>query len=126
MTDQVEHEARALRQRRAWRARQVVKRGLHALTAKLWSSFWLIVIVAVIMASLVALGDLSVGLALASFSGFVAAVLLLPIQETDQEEEARYAPSPVVDRGRSAMSATLRVHMMRSRSSCPSLEVLKK
>ena len=105
MTDQVEHDARALRQRRAWRARQVVKRGLRALTAKLWSSFWLIVIVAVIMASLVALGDLSVGLALASFSGFVAAVLLLPIQETDQEEEARYAPSSEVDRGRSAMSA---------------------
>lgn len=107
MTDQAEHDARALRQRRFWRVRQAVKRGLHALTAKLWSSFWLIVIVAVIMASLVALGDLSVGLALASFVGFVAAVLLLPLQETDHEEAAAYSPSPVVNRSRSPMSAVI-------------------
>jgi two-component system, OmpR family, phosphate regulon sensor histidine kinase PhoR len=107
LTDQVEHDARVLRQRRASHARQVVKRGLNALTAKLWSSFWLTVIVAVIMASLVALGDLSVGLALASFAGFVAAVLLLPHQETDQEEEESFTPSPVVDRSRSLMSAVV-------------------
>ncbi len=107
MTDQAEHDARVLRQRRASHARQVVKRGLNALTAKLWSSFWLTVIVAVIMASLVALGDLSVGLALASFAGFVAAVLLLPHQETDQEEEESFTPSPVVDRSRSLMSAVV-------------------
>ena len=107
MTDQVEHDVRALRQRRASHARQVVKRGLNALAGKLWSSFWLTVIVAVIMASLVALGDLSVGLALASFAGFVAAVLLLPHQETDQEEEASFTPSRVVDRSRSLMSAVV-------------------
>lgn len=107
MTDQAEHDARALRQGRAWRARQAAKRAVHALTAKLWSSFWLVVIVAVIMASLVALGDLSVGLALASFVGFVAAVLLLPLQETDQEEAAAFAPSPVVNRSRSPMSAVV-------------------
>lgn len=107
MTDHAEHDARVPRQRRVWRARQVAKRGLHALTAKLWSSFWLIVIVAVIMASLVALGDLSVGLALASFGGFVAAVLLLPHQDTDQEEEAGFAPAPVADRNRSPMSAVV-------------------
>jgi two-component system phosphate regulon sensor histidine kinase PhoR len=107
LTDQAEHDVRALRQRRASHARQVVKRGLNALAAKLWSSFWLTVIVAVIMASLVALGDLSVGLALASFAGFVAAVLLLPHQETDQEEEASFTPSRVVDRSRSLMSAVV-------------------
>ncbi|WP_108681723.1 ATP-binding protein [Methyloceanibacter sp. wino2] len=107
MTDHAEHDARVPRQRRVWRARQVAKRGLQALTAKLWSSFWLIVIVAVIMASLVALGDLSVGLALASFGGFVAAVLLLPHQDTDQEEEAGFAPAPVADRNRSPMSAVV-------------------
>ena len=107
MTDQAEHDVRALRQRRASHARQVVKRGLNALAGKLWSSFWLTVIVAVIMASLVALGDLSVGLALASFAGFVAAVLLLPHQETDQEEEASFTPSRVVDRSRSLMSAVV-------------------
>jgi two-component system phosphate regulon sensor histidine kinase PhoR len=107
LTDQAEHDVRALRQRRASHARQVVKRGLNALAGKLWSSFWLTVIVAVIMASLVALGDLSVGLALASFAGFVAAVLLLPHQETDQEEEASFTPSRVVDRSRSLMSAVV-------------------
>jgi len=107
LTDQVEHDARVLRQRRTWRARQAAKRGVHALTAKLWSSFWLIVIFAVIMASLVALGDLSVGLVLASFVGFVAAVLLLPLQETDQDEAAAFAPSTAVNRSRSPMSAVV-------------------
>ena len=109
MTDQVEHDARVLRQRRTWRARQAAKRRVHALTAKLWSSFWLIVIFAVIMASLVALGDLSVGLVLASFVGFVAAVLLLPLQETDQDEAAAFAPSTAVNRSRSPMSAVVDV-----------------
>ncbi|HBF60573.1 MAG TPA: hypothetical protein DDW48_03795, partial [Methyloceanibacter sp.] len=109
MTDQVEHDARVLRQRRTWRARQAAKRRVHALTAKLWSSFWLIVIFAVIMASLVALGDLSVGLVLASFVGFVAAVLLLPLQETDQHEAAAFTPSTAVNRSRSPMSAVVDV-----------------
>jgi two-component system phosphate regulon sensor histidine kinase PhoR len=109
LTDQVEHDARVLRQRRTWRARQAAKRGVHALTAKLWSSFWLIVIFAVIMASLVALGDLSVGLVLASFVGFVAAVLLLPLQETDQHEAAAFTPSTAVNRSRSPMSAVVDV-----------------
>ncbi|MEM8573684.1 MAG: ATP-binding protein [Pseudomonadota bacterium] len=107
LTDQAEHDGRALRQRRSWRARQVARRGLHALTTKLWSSFWLIVIVAVIMASLVALGDLSVGLALASFCGFVVAVLLLPVQETDQEDVASFAPSTSADRGKNSVSAVV-------------------
>ena len=107
MTDQAEHDARTLRSRRAWRARPVAKRGLQAVTAKLWSSFWLMVIIAVIMASLVALGELSVGLALASFGGFVGAVLLLPIQETDQGEAVSFAPSPTVDRSRASMSAVV-------------------
>ena len=107
MTDQAEHNTRALKQRRSWRARQVAKRGVRAVTAKLWSSFWLIVIVAVIMATLVAMGDLGVGLALASFGGFVAAVLLLPLQEIDQEAESRFVPSPVVDRSRTQMSAVV-------------------
>ncbi len=40
-------------------------------------------IVAVIMASLVALGDLSLGLALTAFVSFVASVALLPRQEVD-------------------------------------------
>ncbi|MEM7192925.1 MAG: histidine kinase dimerization/phospho-acceptor domain-containing protein, partial [Pseudomonadota bacterium] len=107
MTEQAEHDARALSQRRSWRARQAVRRGLQALTAKLWTSFWLIVIVAVIMASLVALDDLSFGLALASFGGFVAAVLLLPVQETDRVEEVKLVPSRADNRSRSPMAAVV-------------------
>lgn len=107
LTDQAEHNGHTLRQRRSWRARRAAKRGLQELSAKLWSSFWLIVIFAVIMAGLVTLGDLSVKLALASFVGFVAAVVLLPRQETDHDEDAGYAPSPVVKRGRSPVTTVV-------------------
>ena len=46
LTDQAEHNGHTLRQRRSWRARRAAKRGLQELSAKLWSSFWLIVIFA--------------------------------------------------------------------------------
>ena len=86
-----------------WRAGQAVRRGLRELAARLWTSLWLIVIVAVIMAALVALGDLSVGLALTAFASFVASVALLPRQEMDQVLE--------IELGRSA-SATLSTSAM--------------
>ncbi len=107
LTDQAEHNGHTLRQRRSWRARRAAKRGLQELSAKLWSSFWLIAIFAVIMAGLVTLGDLSVKLALASFVGFVAAVVLAPRQETDHDEDAGYVPSPVVKRGRSPVTTVV-------------------
>lgn len=107
MTDQAGQNPRALRPQRLWRVRQAAKRGLQELTAKLWGSFWLIVIFAVIMSALVALDDLSVGLAMTSFIGFVVAVVLLPRQETDADEGLRVAPSPVVHRGRDAADAVV-------------------
>ncbi|ODS04024.1 hypothetical protein AUC71_06365 [Methyloceanibacter marginalis] len=78
-----------------WRARLAVRRGLRELAARLWSSLWQVVIVAVIMAALVALGDLPVGLALAAFASFVASVALLPRQDVDPVLEAEFSPSPV-------------------------------
>ena len=84
MTNQAEQRAGPLPPGVLWRACQAVLRGFRGLAAKLWTSLWQIVIVAVIMASLAALGDLSAGLALTAFVSFVAAVVLLPRQELDQ------------------------------------------
>ena len=84
MTNQAEQSARPLSSGVLWRARQVMVRGLRELAARLWTSLWQIVIVAVIMVALVALGDLSSDLALTAFVSFVASVALLPRQEVDQ------------------------------------------
>lgn len=103
MTNQAEQTARPLPSGILWRARQVVVRGLRELAARLWTSLWLIVIVAVIMASLVALGDLSLGLGLAAFLSFTASVAVLPRQELDPvlEDELGHSVSSV--RSTSAM-----------------------
>ncbi|MGK2921988.1 MAG: ATP-binding protein [Methyloceanibacter sp.] len=103
MTNQVDHSAPALPPGLLWRALHAVRRGLRELAARLWSSLWQVVIVAVIMAALVALGDLSVGLALIAFASFVASVALLPRQDVDPLLEAELRPSPVSGRSRSAM-----------------------
>ena len=60
-------------------------------------------IVAVIMASLVALGNLTVGLALTAFVAFVASVALLPRQEVDPVLENDLGHSPAAVRSASAM-----------------------
>ena len=60
-------------------------------------------IVAVIMASLVALGNLTVGLALTAFVAFVASVALLPRQEVDPVLENDLGHSPASVRSASAM-----------------------
>ena len=97
MTNQAEQSARPLPSGIVWRARQAMLRGLRELAARLWTSLWQIVIVAVIMASLVALGDLSLGLALTAFVSFVASVALLPRQEVDPvlEDELGHSVSSV-------------------------------
>jgi len=84
LTNQADQSARTLPPGLLWRAGQIGRRGLRELAARLWGAFWQVVIVAVIMASLVALGDLSTGLALTAFVAFVAAVALLPRQDVDQ------------------------------------------
>jgi len=63
-------------------------RGLREFRARLWSSLWLIVAVAVIMASLVVVAHLSLPFAVAAFLGFVASVALLPRQEVDEADGA--------------------------------------
>jgi len=63
-------------------------RGLREFGARLWCSLWLIVAVAVIMASLVVLAHLSLPFAVAAFLGFVASVALLPRQEVDEADGA--------------------------------------
>jgi len=55
------------------------------------------------MASLVALGDLSVELALTAFVSFVVAVALLPRQELDSALDREFRPSPALARASSPM-----------------------
>jgi two-component system, OmpR family, phosphate regulon sensor histidine kinase PhoR len=68
------------------RAGAALMRGIQELGERLWSSLWLIVAVAVIMASLVIVAHLSLPFAVAAFLGFVASVALLPRQEVDEAE----------------------------------------
>ena len=86
LIDRVERPASPLAASLPARAGAAVLRGLHELAARLWSSLWLIVAVAVIMASLVVVAHLSLPFAIAAFLGFVASVALLPRQEIDDAE----------------------------------------
>lgn len=78
-------------------------RAGRELATRLWAALWQIVIVAVIMASLVTLGDLSVELALLAFASFVAAVALLPRQDVDLTLDRDFRPSPSLTRINSPM-----------------------
>ena len=66
-------------------------RGVRELGVRLWSSLWLIVAVAVIMASLVIVAHLSLAFAIAALLGFVASVALLPRQDIDEIEAGDFA-----------------------------------
>ena len=103
LTNQVEHRARPFAPSLLWRASQALRRGVRELAARLWGALWQVVIVAVIMASLVTLGDLSVQLALAAFASFVGAVALLPRQDVDPALDREFRPSPVRSRVSSSM-----------------------
>ncbi|MGV1013996.1 MAG: ATP-binding protein [Methyloceanibacter sp.] len=84
MSDQAEPGAPTLQPTLFGRAGQAVTRGLRVLTARLWASLWQVVAVAVIMAALIAVADLPLALAVTAFVSFVAAVALLPRQDSDQ------------------------------------------
>lgn len=103
MTDQAEHRAPALQSSLLWRVRQMARRSLRELATRLWSSFWLLVVFAVIMAALVAHGDLAGGWALAAFAGFVVSVALLPRQHIESGQETEYRPSRAASRKRPPM-----------------------
>ena len=76
---------------------------MRELAIRLWSSFWLVVVVAVIMAALVAHGDLAVSWALVAFAGFVLSVALLPRQHVETGQGTDYRPSDPAHRMRSPM-----------------------
>ncbi|HYB06493.1 MAG TPA: PAS domain-containing protein, partial [Methyloceanibacter sp.] len=86
MTDQADRAASPLVASLPARAGAAVMRGIHELAARLWSSLWLVVAVAVIMTALVIVAHLSLPFAVAAFLGFVASVALLPRQEVDEVE----------------------------------------
>ena len=44
MADQADHSARALPPSVFWRVRQIARRGLREVAARLWSSLWQVVI----------------------------------------------------------------------------------
>ena len=78
-------------------------RGVRELGARLWSSLWLIVAVAVIMASLVIVAHLSFAFAIAALLGFVASVALLPRQEIDEIEAGDFTQLSASSRSGSRM-----------------------
>ena len=84
MSDQAEPSARTVEPGPLVRAGQAVMRPFREIAARLRASLWLIVAVAVIMASLVLLAGLSKAFALIGLVSFVASVLLLPRQDADQ------------------------------------------
>jgi two-component system, OmpR family, phosphate regulon sensor histidine kinase PhoR len=91
LIDRVERPASPLAASLPARAGAAVLRGLQEVAARLWSSLWLIVAVAVIMASLVVVAHLSLPFAIAAFLGFVASVALLPRQDIDDAEGSELA-----------------------------------
>ena len=85
------------------RAGAAVMRGVRELGTRLWSSLWLIVAVAVIMASLVIVAHLSLPFAIAAFFGFVASVALLPRQDIDETETGDFTRLTSASRSGSRM-----------------------
>jgi two-component system phosphate regulon sensor histidine kinase PhoR len=89
------------------RAASAFMRGVRELGVRLWSSLWLIVAVAVIMASLVIVAHLSLPFAIAAFFGFVASVALLPRQDLDESEAGDLARLSAASRTGSRLRAML-------------------
>lgn len=105
MTDRTDHTTGAFQAGPVRRGAHAARRGLREVGVKLSSAFWPIVIVAVIMAVLVALGDLSGRLGLAAFVGFVAAIALLPRQEASEAVAEVFQPLPLIGHRRPSSHA---------------------
>jgi two-component system, OmpR family, phosphate regulon sensor histidine kinase PhoR len=91
LSEQAERGATALSASLSARASAAVMLGLREVAARLWTSLWLIVAVAVIMASLVVVAHLSLAFAVAAFAGFVTSVMLLPRQDVEDTSAAGLA-----------------------------------
>ena len=84
MSDQAEPSAAGLEPGLLVRIGHAVMRPFREIAARLRAALWLIVAVAVIMASLVLIAGLSKAFALIGFVSFVVSVVLLPRQDGDQ------------------------------------------
>jgi two-component system phosphate regulon sensor histidine kinase PhoR len=84
LSDQAQQSARALPPGLLGRIGAAVMRPFREVAARLRASLWLIVAVAVIMASLVLIAGLSKAFALIGLASFVASVVLLPRPDAEQ------------------------------------------
>jgi two-component system, OmpR family, phosphate regulon sensor histidine kinase PhoR len=89
LSDQAEPRIRALQPGPIVRAWQALLRGFKLLGVRLRASFWQIVAMAVIMATLIAVADLPWALAATAFVSFVAAASLLSRQDSEQSSEVQ-------------------------------------
>ena len=105
MSDQAERRTSLIAASLPGRAALAFMRGLGELGARLRASLWLIIAVAVIMVSLVAVADLTMSFAIAGLLGFVFSVLLLPRHEQDQAASSIAAQITASARGVTHMQA---------------------
>jgi two-component system phosphate regulon sensor histidine kinase PhoR len=105
LSDQAERGARALEPGLLGRVGHAIMRPFREIAARLRAALWLIVAVAVIMASLVLIAGLSKAFALIGFVSFVASVVLLPRQDADQALAGPLERPSAVARTASAMHA---------------------
>ena len=103
MSDQAEQGARALPPRLLERIGAAVMRPFREVAARLKASLWLIVAVAVIMASLVLIAGLSKTFALIGVVSFVASVVLLPRPDAEHALPGALARPAATARTASAM-----------------------
>ncbi len=85
------------------RAGAAILRGTQELYARIVAAVWLIVAVAVIMASLVIVAHLSLPFAVAAFLGFVVSVALLPRHELEDNADVELLQIPASGRAVSRM-----------------------
>jgi two-component system phosphate regulon sensor histidine kinase PhoR len=103
LSDRAETGARPFAPGVAGRIGQALLRPFREIAARLKAAQWLIVAVAVIMASLVLIAGLSKAFALIGLLSFVVSVILLPRHDTDQAPEAALDRPSVAARSVSAM-----------------------
>jgi len=99
LSDQAEQGITPIGASLSARAGAAILRGLQEVYARILAAVWLIVAVAVIMASLVIVAHLSLPFAVAAFLGFIVSVALLPRHDLD--EGAGVDLAQVVTSGRS-------------------------
>jgi two-component system phosphate regulon sensor histidine kinase PhoR len=103
LSDQAERGAPSVSASLSARVGAAVMLGVQELLARLWTSLWLIVAVAVIMGTLVVLAHLSLPFAIAAFLGFVTSVMLLPRHELEEPGAVGLAHGAAVARTGSQM-----------------------